>query len=333
MLDGARYATPYNFVRALKRRAIKVSGPRRSDAVQLLTVHGAKGLEAKVVFVMDADPQPKNAEVATLLIDWPVDDARPRRCAFVYAESACPPSLMPLLATEVRARRREELNGLYVAMSRAKQRLIFSATEPSYAAPGLSWWERIAPMARPWVMSDLPISAESADAVVTIKGLPLLPPRLPAAARVAVEDTEATRLGKAVHRVLEWAAGSGSIDATELAQSAAAEFGAAPETTAQITRAILGSPSCSPFFAGPSLRWAGNEVPISIDGEVLRIDRLVQLGDAWWVLDYKLHHAPHELESYREQLHRYREAVRRLQPGADVRCAFITGAGNLIEID
>ncbi|MES1162677.1 MAG: 3'-5' exonuclease, partial [Rhizobacter sp.] len=138
MLDGARYATPYNFVRALKRRAIKVASPRHADAVQLLTVHGAKGLEAAAVFVMDADPQPKNPDTATLLVDWPVEAEQPRRCAFVYSEAACPPSLVPVLDAERAARQREELNGLYVAMTRAKQRLVFSATEPSRRGTGLS---------------------------------------------------------------------------------------------------------------------------------------------------------------------------------------------------
>ena len=96
MLDGARYATPYNFVRALKRRAVKVSAPVQPDAVQLLTVHGAKGLEAKVVFVMDAQPEASNPDTATLLVDWPVEADRPARCAFIYSESRCPPSLQGL---------------------------------------------------------------------------------------------------------------------------------------------------------------------------------------------------------------------------------------------
>ena len=51
LLDGGRYATPY----ALRARA-EAAGregalPVRADAVRLLTVHGAKGLEADTVFV------------------------------------------------------------------------------------------------------------------------------------------------------------------------------------------------------------------------------------------------------------------------------------------
>src|SRR5664279_4243762 len=98
--------------------------------------------------------------------------------------------------------------------------------------------------------------------------------------------------------------------------------------------AILDSDDCAPFFRGPHVLWSGNEVPVA-DGEVLlRIDRLVLLegssalpvntftaarcapapdaSRSWWVLDYKLRHAPDELEPYRQQLLRYRDAVRRL---------------------
>jgi len=338
MLDGARYATPYNFVRALKRRAIKVASPRHADAVQLLTVHGAKGLEAAAVFVMDADPQPKNPDTATLLVDWPVEAEQPRRCAFVYSEAAFPPSLAPLLAAEVQARQREELNGLYVAMSRAKQRLVFSATEPSRVAAGPAWWARVAPLAAPWpLLPDVPDAGARPDAAsvpFTLRAIAPLSVRAPApVASVGSPDTDATRLGKAVHRTLEWATGTPADDLGDLARAAAAEFATDPDATERLARAILHSPVCARFFGGPALRWAGNEVPVSVGAELLRIDRLVQLDDAWWVLDYKLSHAPQALAGYRDQLARYREAVRALQPGARVRCAFITGAGELVEVD
>jgi len=50
------------------------------------------------------------------------------------------------------------------------------------------------------------------------------------------------------------------------------------------------------------------------------------------VLDYKLRAAPAELTAYREQMARYRQAVQAAQPGATVRCGFITGSGVLVEI-
>jgi ATP-dependent helicase/nuclease subunit A len=349
MQDGARYATPYNFVRALRRSARKVAAPVRADAVQLLTVHGAKGLEARVVFVMDADPEAKNADTATLLVDWPVESPHPLHCAFVYNEAQCPPSLANVFEREVAARRREELNGLYVAMSRARERLVFSATEPHRHPVDESWWQRIAAHAIAWAPAAVSRSAQPALAsnATKLRCLPLWRPapaaeRTPIAgpARAAEADNPASsRLGQAVHRVLEWAAAPGQTEPVIdlLASAAAREFGVAAADVAQRAGRIWRSPDCARFFRGSALRWAGNEVPVSEAGELLRIDRLVELDEAngpvWWVLDYKLQHAPQQIDSYRAQLQRYRRAVQTLQPGAAVRCAFISGEGAVLEIE
>jgi ATP-dependent helicase/nuclease subunit A len=347
MLDGARYATPYNFVRALRRRAVKVPAAMQADAVQLLTIHGAKGLEARIVFVLDSDPEPKGGETATLLVDWPVESIHPLRCAFVYSESQCPPSLQALLAGEQAARRREEYNGLYVAMTRAKQRLVFSATEPSRRDEGPSWWQRVEAYAQAWApLPDAAPHAASTARTVAMQRLPVweeaaaIEGQAGRMARTLPLDDEASRLGQAVHRVLEWAAvpGRGDVPKFEsLAISAARDFMVGGARVAQIAEHIWRSPGCAPFFAGDALRWAGNEVAIAHAGDVVRIDRLVAMEDAgrrtWWVLDYKLRHAPQELAEYREQMLRYRAAVSAVQPGDAVRAAFITGAGELIEIE
>jgi ATP-dependent helicase/nuclease subunit A len=352
-LDGARYATPYNFVRALKRRAIKATAPVQREAVQMLTVHGAKGLEARAVFVIDADPEPKAAESATLLVDWPVHSAYPLQCAFVYSETNCPASVEHLRDREFAARRREELNGLYVAMSRARERLVFSATEPYRRGTERSWWERIDGHAQSLVFA--PVSGGSVAAGQAVVGLWALPswqplprsaPTPAVVSATGADDAEAARLGQAVHRVLEWAApASGSplpetqpprLGLAALADAAAGEFAVAAPEVLRLSSRILHSPACVRFFDSGGLRWAGNEVAVAEAGQVLRIDRVVAIeehgGTVWWVLDYKLHHAPERLLDYRAQLLRYRRAIARLEPGAVVRCAFITGDGALIEI-
>ncbi|MBX3604684.1 MAG: UvrD-helicase domain-containing protein [Piscinibacter sp.] len=342
-LDGGRYATPYGFVRALKRRALTLTRPAHPEAVQLLTVHGAKGLEGEAVFVMDADPEPRPAETTTLLVDWPVEAAAPRRCAFLYAESRCPPELEAPLAMEQAARRREELNGLYVAMTRARQALWFSATEPYQRsdADGPSWWAQVEPLTQSWLAGapagDLS-SAVDDNTPILLPVLPTLPdgPAAPVGPAPSPMDSDAARLGRAVHRALEWAAAdAGAADLAGLAHAAAAEFGAAADVVERIAGGILASPACARFFDRDRLRWAGNEVPVSQDGAALRIDRLVLLdepeGPVWWVLDYKLQHRPQELTAYQDQLAAYRAAVRAAQPGATVRSAFIAGDGSLVE--
>ena len=339
-LDGARYATPYNFVRALKRRAVRVAAPAQQTAVQLLTVHGAKGLEARAVFIVDADPEPRNSESATLLIDWPVEAAQPTRCAFVYSELRCAPSLEPVRDREFAARKREELNGLYVAMSRARERLIFSATEPWRPGPDTTWWQRIEGVAEPWTDQGPPRADPAIADSVSIAALPRWN-RAGASpvSRAAVRGDLSSRLGQAVHRVLEWAA-DGAPDSARLermAEAAAREFDVPAAQVRPLAARIWGSPSVASFLRGPGLRWAGNEVAVVEGGDVLRIDRLVELKAdgqrVWWVLDYKLQHAPHRVPEYRQQLRRYVRGVRALQPGATVRCAFLTGDGEVVEID
>ena len=348
-LDGARGATPYNFVRALRRRRLTITVPAQPDAVQLLTIHGAKGLEAEVVFVMDTQPELPRAESASLLVQWPVASAHPLTCAFVYTESRCPPSLAPLFADEQAARRREELNGLYVAMTRAKHRIVLSATAPHHAAPLASWWHRLEPHATE--ASPLLAPSVAVDATlspVRLQELPrwqAAPSATLAAAGVrdaASPESSASRLGQAVHRVLEWAVRQDAQQALPidtLCDAAAREFGADAAVVRQVAGAILDSPSCQRFFDARQLVWAANEVSVVDAGEWLRVDRLVhrRAGDGepetWWVLDYKLSHAPHQLDAYRQQLARYRQAVSRWQPGAVVRSAFITGSGALIEAD
>jgi ATP-dependent helicase/nuclease subunit A len=81
--------------------------------------------------------------------------------------------------------------------------------------------------------------------------------------------------------------------------------------------------------------WQANEVELVHGGELLRLDRVVrhQASQTWWVLDYKSASAPERQAALREQLGCYAEALRASTPNADVRAAFVTGDGIVIEID
>ncbi|MEO5844668.1 MAG: UvrD-helicase domain-containing protein [Caldimonas sp.] len=345
-LDGGRYATPYAFVRALKKRAVKAALPVRASTVRLLTVHGAKGLEADTVFVMDTEPEPTNPPMTTLLVEWPVEAERPTRCAFVYNENRCPPSLRAALDQERRAREREELNGLYVAMSRAKRRLVFSATEPYREPTGPTWWSRVlaacpaSPQRQSELLFDLPAAVAAAATTRAEIVIATLPAWSASSKGAGVGPTgspaASARIGRAIHRALEWIVSDPAIERHEAADAAAREFGAAVAPVRHAVVAIVEHPDGARFFRGPQIRWSGNEVSMSDSGAVLRIDRLALVdgadGPVWWVLDYKLSHAPEELEGYRAQLLRYRAAVARAQPGEAVRCAFVTGEGRIVEV-
>ncbi len=140
-VDGGRFLTPYAWVRALKAgyvrtpvaAALEVQGDETTDgnaaktAVQLLTVHGAKGLEAHTVLMLDTNAQAEKPRSMDVLIDWPAQQSAPTTFAFLASESAPPLCVQDALQHEQAARAREETNALYVAMTRAQHTLALSA--------------------------------------------------------------------------------------------------------------------------------------------------------------------------------------------------------------
>ena len=373
LLDGGRYATPYGFVRALRRRALKATLPAAPDAVQLLTVHGAKGLEAKAVFLMDIEPERRPGERLSLLVDWPVESARPLRCAFLASEAACPRSLQPLLDAENAARRRETLNLLYVAMTRARECIVVSHTRPHRPGEGASWRARLEPLAVPW---PLPAWAQAEPEQAPADGRadrspPFLLRELPAwrpalaggvpqdhiaaaAAATAARggrDAAPAGLGAAVQRLLDWAtqAADGADAAAgrlaPLAMAAAGDFGADPVEVLQRAQTVLRSTACAPLFAARAAPyWSANAVLLAdAAGEALLVDRLVCLpaprspsGRAWWVLAYRLQAdaaRPADDAAAVAGLLRRGSALAWLQPGEPVHCAFVTGDGALVEVE
>ena len=145
------------------------------------------------------------------------------------------------------------------------------------------------------------------------------------------EDTVLARIGKAMHRLLEWG------DASEPnAAAAGREFDLDAEQAtraAQQARHILqgqGAWAWDDAVVG----WQGNEVELMYQGEPYRLDRLVQRKDSghWWVLDFKSTSSPLQNPGHIEQMLTYRSAVQAIYPGDTVRAAFLTAAGELVEL-
>jgi len=106
-------------------------GQEPDDHVRLLTIHGAKGLEAPVVFVVDAARAPGARERGPgALIEWPLEAARPRQFILAPRKQAADALSREALEREAKAAAQEESNLLYVALTRAKQMLFVSGCEP-----------------------------------------------------------------------------------------------------------------------------------------------------------------------------------------------------------
>jgi ATP-dependent helicase/nuclease subunit A len=295
---------------------------------------------------VDSDANPAHEARPAALVDWPVDARAPRCVAFVVNGRRVPPSLIGLHAAEADANAREELNALYVAMTRARHTLVFSRTVPRSAAATPSWWSRIRDATQ-----ELGIAAiESPAAPVAVSQAMVAESLRPVPSGASIEradheaagSDEARRLGQAVHRTLQWHAQVGvpDSDLTTLAASAAREFGlagAVARCVFDIVSAMLGSPKLAALFDPGRVLWSANEIEVAHAGEVLRIDRLVQIGPAdnpaWWVLDYKLDANAVMDPELRRQLARYRDAVRGLVGPTPVHAAFATRDGQLHELN
>lgn len=341
-LDGGRYWSLYGFVRALRQRAIELPLRAQGRGVQLLTIHGAKGLEADTVILVDADAAAARAQSSTLLIDWPVGRDGPETLAFLASESKPPPRLETAMAHELEQRRREDLNGLYVALTRARRRFIVSRTAPRRAAGAIpNAWALLQEL------PDWPLPLPDAQGAAPLQrpALAVLPappqelPPIPTRSDTAAADPRAASLGEALHRVMEWATQHGA-DRRQLPQwqAAAAQMYAldarAQQDLERWLQGLLSSAELAPWLDPARLLWCGNEVAMVWQGQDQRLDRLVcrRAEDGareWWVLDYKLHPAPLKEPEYLAQMQRYVESVQAMEPADRVRGAFISADGRL----
>lgn len=340
-IEGARFATPYALVRALRAGGVRAPSVAAPDAVQLLTVHGAKGLEADTVLMLDCDAAPPRAQTMGVLVEWKGSDSAPTRFVFLASEKTPPACAASLLEEEQRARHREELNGLYVATTRARERLVLSSVRPARANDG-SWWARLESACEP-IEADEPLVALPTETGVASFSMKQMPP-VPAAsdqpsARKAADATvnaRAAAFGEAMHRLLEWAVPGETLPSAHV-RAAAREFMLDPQqargaaTLAERIRAGAGAW----VWDDRRVDWHGNEVTLVHEGETLRIDRLVREREtgAWWILDYKSAARPERDATLIAQMQRYRAAVQHAYPGATVRVAFLTGQGELVNLE
>ena len=337
--EGGRFITPYALVRALKAGGMAAPATVSEEAVRLLTIHGAKGLEAEVVLLVDTHTPARASESMGVLVDWPGQAMHPLRFAFLLSESRPPACIRLALDAEKQARHREELNMLYVAMTRARQVLGLSSIEPARASAAgpASWWQRLEDLAEPLELTDHTqaatpeaLSSSAAPATIFLPVLPSLAENLRPAQLEVAPDSEASRIGQAMHRLLEW----GAVAPAQV-QSAAREFrldaSQAEQARAAAERILHGEGAW--VWQTEQLLWHGSEVELAHAGQLLRLDRLVRHRDSgWWVLDYKSAAQPQTQPELLAQMQVYRHAVQAWQGGAQVRAAFLTGQGRLVEV-
>ena len=348
-LDGGRYPSLPRFIDELRelREADAndapdegaIEGAAQSMAfdagrVRILTIHGAKGLEAPVVWLLDANAPPRAAEAWDVLVDWPAEAPAPLHFSFYGRMNERGAARQALFDGEGSAAVREELNLLYVAITRARQVFIASGIAGTRDNENTPYRRLAAALEKlgggllhgaelPQAQA-VSVVSSFVDAAATGAPLPLVGER-----RTAPDAGE--RFGILLHALLERRTGKASVDGwwRDLGFDDAEYRHVLP-----LAERLLGAPALQRFFDPARFRRAWNEIDISSgDGTLRRIDRLVEVDDALWVLDYKSSGSDTpRLEAYRAQVEDYSRAVAGIFSGRTVRGALLFADGALLEV-
>lgn len=365
-VDAGRYPSLPRFLDTLRelRTAEDNEAPSEGrmgqigNALRIYTVHEAKGLEAPIVWLLDANDTRGKPEGNGVLLDWPPAAPAPQHFSLYGDKHSRGEKRLHYFDAEDAYARREEMNLLYVAMTRAKQALIVSGHGE---LDEHSWYGRIAA-----------ITQETANPLIGTalaeKTVPAAPAEVAEALRRPVpigerkpRDTREQQHGTWLHALLQHLTEAPFIHtrATGVSPSDQSRQGdlfsvhpagekeqplksdlqrrlaipaEAMETLWVQAQHLLTLPHLQRFFDPQQYRAAHNEMPyVNAAGELKRIDRLVEFDDEIWVLDYKLGDSE-EAARYRAQMREYRDAMQAVYPTKQVRCTLVFADGVVKEI-
>ena len=337
-VDAGRYPSlPRFLAELLELRAAENESPDEGkvgevgNALRFYTVHEAKGLEAPIVWLLDANDTPQKADSYGVLLDWQPNEPRPAHFSLFSDKRGRGVRRASYFDADEVYAEREEMNLLYVAMTRAKQALLVSGNGERIEK---SWYDRIANglvqtgvnslLAEPLTRGQKTVSA------ATHQVDRRLTQSLPTGSRKAAL-TDAQRYGTWLHALMQYLAPPNAVADEKILQQRLGIPVAQMPVLWQHMQRLLTAPHLERFFDDRYYRAASNEVAyINARGELRRIDRLVEFEDEVWVLDYKTG-ADLSTASYTAQLEEYRSAMRTIYSGKPVRCALIFADGRLVE--
>ncbi|MDD5056395.1 MAG: UvrD-helicase domain-containing protein [Sideroxydans sp.] len=375
-IDAGRYPSLPRFLQDLRElRDSNDDAPDEGklgtagDAVRIYTVHESKGLEAPIVWLLDANADKNNKEGNDVLLDWPTHEPQPLHFSMYADQASRGKKRAPLFEQDAAQQAREEMNLLYVAMTRAQQALIVSGNskgeDKEEKKKTLSWYDRIAaaissvipaqagiqiekqfsrsetnPLCRPLRgdIESLDSGLRRNDEITKVE----LPPILPTGQRTT-RNTAQQQRGIWLHALLQHltesslshrgraGVGEHSLSTSDL-QRRLAIPNSEMESLHQQAQHLLSMPQLARFFDPQQHQTAHNELPyINANGELKRIDRLVEFDNEVWVLDYKLGDSE-DAARYRAQMQEYRAAMQSVYAGKTVRCALVFADGVLSEV-
>lgn len=336
-VDSGRYPSlPYFVARLAELRARADDAPDDAppengsgDRVRFLTVHGAKGLEAPVVFLADCGRTDRDRSAWGGVVDWPAERDRPETFVLAGRKAGRDRVTADLLARQQAAELREDANLLYVALTRARQLLFVSAAVTAdhvdqgwYGLLRARWQPETGDAGTPFVHETGAPPAVTAAPQRLPPAAAAVDPRLrerlrvrPALMRIAPSrtggaadrrggagaggtDPDGRTRGIAIHRLLEWLTTAPRRDRLRLLADLARELqrdAEDPELASwlQEATAVVQDPALAPIFDATHCERAYAEVPLQYcaDGVLVDgiVDRLLLHTADVHVIDYKTH--------------------------------------------
>ena len=356
-VESGRYPSLPRFFNELTelRRATSQEAPDEGligevgDALHIHTVHGAKGLEAPIVWLLNANAADKHNDSYGVLLDWPPQDAAPAHFSLYTTKQARGKQRSRYFDAEEMHARREDANLLYVAMTRARQVLIVSGCINSKATDASSWYQKIAQalerLGEVGTLGDnlLLDSASASPQRPLMHAVPdviELTHPLPTGSREAGPVSAARHYGVNLHAVLEHIAPPQPMPDKVTLQTLLRLTDEAFAPLWHDATQLINAAHLRRFYDPSQYVRAYNELPYCTEsGEIRRIDRLVEFSDSVWVLDYKTRESvpPENLAQaaapYRSQLREYRAAMQQAYPDKAVHCALVFADARLYQIE
>jgi ATP-dependent helicase/nuclease subunit A len=360
-LNAGRYPSLYRYWQALKtwqqqsKNAPSEAMPIEvTNAVQVMTAHGAKGLEAPIVILIDVKETSERERAYHWLIDWPIDALRPAHLSLVASEDYRGQWRQARWQGNETRAAIEKWNLLYVAMTRAQQTLIVSSAQKEKKSKKDSdsgkrtLYEHLHDSAQMLdeahrfnlsIMERLEVSTDSQSAPTSsymnryIQAIQS--DEVVNVSQFISKEQVAAQLGILWHAVMDYT--TQNWDAPRLAVADIMQKYRASFSDAQIVKqwveTVCTHSELQVWLNPMHFDEAHNEVVI-VDalGVVKRLDRWVRRGRSIAVIDYKSDWREADLPLYREQLKDYQNLLSQIYPQYDVSGVLIRADGQWLQV-
>lgn len=333
----------------------------QENKVNIMTIHGAKGLEAPIVFVVDSATVPDNKNAYKTVVDWPSGELRPRLFQLAAKKESLDSKTVKVIKQQNILQQREDANLFYVAITRARQYLYISASKPS-KSKSLGWYGYVHEHLEQQELTDedgyyinkinnVPtannetIITQQASAKLLGNDIPTFTnlPLSSSHSKLGSKTSKNILRGTIIHEMIEKIS-THSISRDALSAQLQNKYRVALDSESfkhcwQEAINVIEHPPHTMLFNNESFEKAWNEVPISYinsAGKTVKgvIDRLIEYENNVLIVDYKTHQSANKkvlLDKYTQQLQFYVVGIEKIWPNKDIKaCLLLTASNELI---